>query len=183
MTIIPLDILNWFVGFGAVILEAGTVALVVLLYLEKKNQTAAELSGLVRRFGLWLGLILSLCSVGVSLYYSDVLGFLPCGLCWLIRICSYPLVILFAVALYKKDTRVADYVIALSGVGLLIGLYQHYLQLGGADVLPCPATGPGPDCAARILSEFGHVTFPWVAVAMFAFIIATMLHIRRRSTS
>ncbi len=184
MPLIPLDVLNWFVAFGAVILEVGAVGLFVLLYLEKKNQTAVELSALVRQFGLWLGFLVSLAGFVISLYYSEVLGFVPCALCWLIRVFTYSLVVVFGVALYKGDRRhIADYIIALSVAGLLIALYQHVLQLGGTGSLPCPASGPGADCAKRIIDEFGHVTFPWVGVSAFLFLIATALHLRRDTTA
>jgi len=178
--ILPLDTLNTMVGLGAVLMEAGALAIFVSLYFRSRNQTALELSNLIWRWGLWLGLLLTLFALGISLYYSEVLGFAPCGLCWLMRVFMYSQVVLFAVALWKNDRGVADYIIALSIAGLLVGLYQHYLQLGGADLLPCPAVPGEADCGDKILFEFGHVTLPWVGVSMFLVLIATALHLRKK---
>lgn len=176
--LIPFDTLNFLVGFGAVVLEVLALLLFVLLYFRSRNDTARELSGLVDRFGLWMGFLLTLGALGMSLYYSEVLGFSPCGLCWVMRIFMYSQVFIFATALIKKDRNIVDYVIVLSVAGMLVGLYQHYLQMGGTDFLPCPAAPGAADCADRFLFEFGHVTFPWVGVSMFLFLIATALHIR-----
>lgn len=178
--LIPFEILNWFVGFGALVLEVAAVALFLLLFLRKKNETARELSELAYRFGLWIGLLLTTASLTMSLYYSEVLGFEPCGLCWIIRAFSYPMVFLFALALYKGERGIADYITLLAIPGFLTALYQHYLQMGGVELITCPSVSTGADCAERILFEFGHITFPWVAAALFAFLIALMLHVRMR---
>lgn len=177
---LPLQTLNSLVASGAVLLEMGAVALLVLYFLRKKYDWAREVSDLFADWGLWIGALLSLFTIGISLYYSEVLGFIPCGLCWTIRIFSYPLFFLFALALWKKDFGIADYIITLSIPGLLVAIYQHYLQMGGSELVACPTAGAGADCAERFLFEYGHVTFPWVAVAFFAFLIALMLHVRLR---
>lgn len=92
----------------------------------------------------------------------------------------YPQAVLFAIALFIKDAKAALYSIWLSVFGAGIALYQHYLQMGGHDVLPCPASGAG-DCAKRFLFEFGYVTFPLVAFSLFVFLIVLMLFVRRRA--
>lgn len=175
---IPLETLNWLVGLGAVIMEVGAAVLFVTFFLRKKNPTAGAFSRFVGKYGLWAGFLPVLTALVMSLYYSEVLGFAPCGLCWATRVFIYSQVFLFATALIKKDRKIADYSIVLSLAGLCIGLYQHYLQMGGADILPCPASPEAADCAKRILFEFDHVTFPWVGVAMFLFVIGAMLHVR-----
>lgn len=83
-------------------------------------------------------------------------------------------------ALYKKDTKIADYLIGLSGIGALIALYQHYLQMGGSAFIPCPAVGPGIDCAQRFLFEFGYITFPLMSFSVFALMIAMLVVVKSR---
>jgi disulfide bond formation protein DsbB len=113
----------------------------------------------------------------MTLIYSEVFGFIPCGLCWLERIFLYPQVILLGVALATKDKVVSKYGIALSIPGMLVSLYQHYLQMGGAEFITCPVIGAGADCAERILFEFGFMTFPLMSAFLFAFLIALYLYI------
>jgi len=181
--LIQFDTLTTLVALGTVMMELGFFALLALWFFRSKADVLEEYAGYIGRFGLWIGFSLSIMTVVISLYYSEVLGFAPCGLCWLVRIFSYSQLVLFTVALIKGDRGVADYSIALSSLGLLVGLYQHYLQMGGAELVNCPAAGTGADCAERFMFSFGHITFPWVAVVMFAFLIVVMLFVRSKSKS
>ena len=174
--------LNFLVGLGAVLLEVLAVLLFVALYFRSRNSVASRASDFTGEWGLLMGFLVTLVALGVSLYYSEILDFAPCGLCWLMRVFMYSQIFIFGTAFVKKDRHIADYIIVLSVAGLLIGLYQHYLQMGGSDILPCPATPEASDCAIRILFEFGHVTFPWVGVSMFAFLIAIALHMRPKKS-
>jgi len=128
--------------------------------------------GFLRPFVLPVLFIVTLAASLLTLVYSDVFGFAPCGLCWLQRVFLYPMPILIAIAYFAKDQGIGKYLAGLSVPGLLIALYQHYLQMGGSDVLPCPASPGAADCAQRIIFEFGYITFPLMAATAFAFVIA-----------
>ena len=178
--LITFSMLNWFLGFGALVLEVGALLLLVLFFLRHKNEVAGEIVAFFRTFALWIGFLLVLISMSMSLYYSEVLGFKPCGLCWSIRVFSYPLVFLFALALWKKDTSIADYVITLSIPGAIVSLYQHYLQMGGAEFINCSTVSVGTDCAERFFFAWGHITFPWIAFTLFVFLVVLMIIVRRK---
>jgi disulfide bond formation protein DsbB len=117
----------------------------------------------------------------MAVVYSDVFGFVPCGLCWLQRVFLFPQVILLTLALVFRDQTFYRYGIALSIPGLIIGLYQHYLQMGGPDLVGCPVAGDGADCSARFLFEFGFMTFPLLSAAAFAFLIAVYTYLGREA--
>lgn len=117
----------------------------------------------------------------LTLVYSEVFGFIPCGLCWLQRVFLYPLVVIFGIAIFTKDRAAALYGIALSAVGALVALYQHYLQMGGSEFIACPVAGGGADCARRYVFEFGYVTFPMMSLTLFVFIIAILYIYRKRT--
>ncbi len=168
--------LNHLVALGTIGMQALTLVLLFVFFF-KKESLVAKLAG---RWGMWVAFLLSLAGVAVSLVYSDYFGIIPCGLCWVQRVFLYPQVVLFALALWKKDRRIADYSIALSIFGAAVALYQHYLQMGGTSALPCPASGAG-DCAKRFLFEFDYITFPLVAFSSFALLIVIMLFVRRHS--
>lgn len=137
-------------------------------------------STFIQKWGLELAFGLSFVGAVLTLFYSEVLGYIPCGLCWMGRVFLYPQVILFAVALWTRDRSIALYSIALSAIGFVIASYTHYLQMGGSALIPCPASGAG-DCAKRYVFEFGFVTMPMMGVALFALLIMLMLHMRRTS--
>lgn len=172
-----METLNHVVGLGAFALQIITLALLAVFFLQKRFPDLHSIAGHIERYGTWIGFKLSLLATLGALFYSDVLGFEPCPLCWWQRIFLFPQVILFAVALRKRDRKVAEYSIALSILGVVVALYQHVLQIMPEGTLPCPAVAAG--CAQRIIFEFGYITFPLVSFSVFALLIVVMLFVRR----
>ena len=171
---------NYYVALGVLILQIVGLAFLALFFLKKKFPDLQGVADFLRRRGLWIGLALTLGAMAASIYYSEILGILPCGLCWIQRIFLYPQVVLFVLAIWKKDSGIADYIIGLSILGALTGLYQHYIQMGGENVLPCPAVTTVADCAQRFMFEFGYITFPFAVFVLFAFLIILMFFVRSR---
>ncbi|MFA7310026.1 MAG: disulfide bond formation protein B [Candidatus Paceibacterota bacterium] len=181
-------LIDQYLGLASVAMQVLGVGFLALYFLRSKFADLGDISSLLEKWGMWLAFLLTLGSAAMTLFYSEILGFAPCGLCWLQRVFLYPQVFLFAVALWKQDRRVADYSIVLSTVGVIVALYQHYLQMGGTDVIPCPATGVTgggitADCAQRFFFEFGYITFPLMSAVLFAFLIVLMLFVRSRRTT
>lgn len=177
---IPVESLNFVHGLGTIAMQAVSVALILAYFWRDKSQVARDTLAYAKKWGLWSAFWLSLIGVGLTLYYSEVIGYVPCGLCWLTRVFFYPQVLLFAVALYKQEgSRVADYSLALSIPGALIALYKHYLELGGTEILPCPASGVG-SCSKRYIFEFGYVTMPMMGFSLLVLLIILMVILKRR---
>lgn len=174
-----LDFFNYYVGLGTFALQFVALALLIALLFRRRYSVFNDVVEFVGNWGLWAGFLLTLGATVMSLFYSEVLGLIPCGLCWLIRIFMFSQVVLFAVALWKRDRSIADYSIALSVIGFVIALYNHYIQMGGAEFIACPASG-NVDCARRFLFEFGYITFPFTGVVLFATVIVIMFIIRRK---
>jgi disulfide bond formation protein DsbB len=108
-------------------------------------------------------------STAGSLYYSQVVGFLPCVLCWYQRIAMYPLVLLLAVGLVEPGRATARYGLPLSIGGLAVALYHVMIQLRPALEATgvCDASVP---CTARYLSVYGFVSIPVMAAGGFLLI-------------
>lgn len=169
-----LETLNHLVGLGTLGIDAGVVALLALYFFGK----GSPLSRLVQAWALPLAFLFTLASIVVALIYSWYFGIVPCYLCWYQRVFLFPQVVLFAIALWKKDTGVWLYSVALSVIGACYALFNHYIQMVGESPLPCPAAGG--DCLKRFLFEYGFVTFPFVSLSGFALLIILMLFVRRR---
>lgn len=175
---ISVELLNYILGVGTIAMQAVSVGLILAYFWRDKSKVARDTLALAHTWGLWSAFWLSLIGVGLTLYYSEVVGYVPCGLCWMTRVFFYPQVLLFAVALYKHEgSRVADYSLALSIPGAIIALYKHYLELGGSELLPCPASGVG-DCGKRYIFEFGYVTMPMMGFSLLCLLIILMIIIR-----
>jgi disulfide bond formation protein DsbB len=167
--------LNWLVSVGAVLMQVITIALIAV-YLLKDTRAQT----LIAPFALPGASLIAVAGLVLSLVYSEYYGVVPCGLCWVERVFLYPLAFILPLAWMRRDTGIAFYGIVLAGIGLLISLYHHYIQMSGGHGLPCPASDVG-DCAKRIIFEFGYVTFPLIAFTSFALIIALLLFVRRQS--
>lgn len=173
------ETLNYVLALGTLGLQITTGALLGMYLLQRRIPLYATYLGIIRRTVLYTGFSLSLGATIMTLYYSEILGFVPCGLCWLERVFLYPQIILFGIAMFKRDFTIATYAITLSVCGAIVALYHHFLQMGGPELMPCPASGAG-DCAQRIIFEFGYITFPLMAFSLFVF-AATLLWTTRRS--
>jgi disulfide bond formation protein DsbB len=171
---------NYVLALGTLAMQIIGVGLLGVYFLRLRSKPFADVGESLAQWGMLLAFILAALGSGLTVYYSGILGILPCPLCWWQRAFLYPQVALFVIALWKRDTRIADYSIVLSVIGLGIALYQHALQVMPAGVLPCPAVAEGVSCAQRIVFEFNYITFPFMAATLFGFLIVLMLFVRRR---
>ena len=63
-----------------------------------------------------------------SLYFSEIMKFEPCVLCWYQRIFMYPFVLWLGIAVVKKDYRIASYSLPIASIGACISLYHYAIQ-------------------------------------------------------
>ena len=164
--------LNFYVALAGIFGQLVTVGLILAFFLRSRSEVARSIVQFTGERGLLLAFLASLGASILTLFYSETIGFTPCPLCWWQRVFLYPQVVLLGMALWKKDSYVAEYSIALSVFGFFVAMYQHLLQVLPDSGLPCPATGAS--CSIRILFEFGYVTYPLLAATLFAFLIVVM---------
>jgi disulfide bond formation protein DsbB len=176
----PVDNINFILALGTIVLQITGLGYFAIYFLRKRFPDLEDIARPLKEWGLWKGFVITIIGTVITLFYSEILGFIPCGWCWIQRVFLYPQVILFGMALRKKDRFIADYSIGLSIAGMLAALYQHYIQMGGSSILPCPASGVG-DCAQRLIFEFGYITFPLMSATLFAFLIIVMMFVRSKN--
>lgn len=115
-----------------------------------------------------------------SLYYSEIKHFTPCVLCWYQRILMYPLVLIIAVGILRKDKDLPYYVLPLSITGWLVAMYHTLLQtrLLPEAIAPCTL---GASCTTKYVGYFGFITIPLLSLATFTLVTLLMfLALRRR---
>lgn len=123
----------------------------------------------------WAWFVALVASTG-SLYLSDVVGFVPCSLCWYQRIAMYPLVVVLLVGTVRGDAPVWRYALPLAVIGAAIAAYHVTIQLQPSlDVGVCSA---GASCTGRYLAIFGFVSIPVMAGGGFLLISALMTLVR-----
>ena len=135
-----------------------------LLFFRKKYSFVQKFIG---KYSLLLAFIIALTATSGSLFYSEIVGFAPCVLCWYQRIFMYPQVILLGMAFWKKDKAIIDYSLALSIIGTVIAGYHYLMQLGVVSSFPCTAVGYSISCTKLFVMQFGYITLPLMSFTAF----------------
>ena len=130
---------------------------------------------------LFLCWLVSAVSTLGSLFFSHVMGFVPCVLCWYQRICLFALVLVLAVGLFPFDKKVVKFAMPLALTGLLIAAYHNLLYAGiiPKSIQPCAS---GVSCTEKYIEIFGFISIPMLALASFATIAALLIILKRRDS-
>jgi disulfide bond formation protein DsbB len=129
-------------------------------------------------FLCWL--LVTISTLG-SLFFSYVVGFAPCVLCWYQRIFLFPLVILLAMGLFPFDKSVIKYALPLAIAGWLTALYHNLLYSGiiPESIQPC---SQGVSCTEKYIDLFGFITIPMLSLLSFSTIISLLILLQRRTS-
>ncbi len=131
-----------------------------------------------QKYALIIAWVQALVAMLGSLYFSEVLKYPPCVLCWWQRIAIYPMVLLLAVGIIRKDRAVFFYTMPVLVVGWFISLYHNllYYKIIPDTLAPCSL---GVSCTTRFIQWFGFITIPFLAFTALTVMIA-MLTINHR---
>ncbi|TDF96392.1 disulfide bond formation protein B [Paenibacillus piri] len=132
-----------------------------------------------KRHALYWAWVVSLVATLGSLYFSEILGYEPCKLCWFQRIFMYPQAILLGMACYRNDRKMAAYLLPLSIIGGCISLYHVAEQKipALAKLLPCTV---GVPCNEDYINWLGFITIP--TLALIAFVLMTCFLLLQKRT-
>ena len=123
---------------------------------------------------LWAAFLVASIATGGSLFFSEIVGFPPCELCWYQRICMYPLSIVALLAAGGGDFRVARYLLPLPVVGAGVSVYHLLVENGVVgESSACLASAPG-GCGVKWIDEFGYVTIPTLALTAFLLLLGLL---------
>ena len=144
----------------------------LIINLAIKSKIIEDIKLSLRKNSLLLAFIISLTATLGSLFYSEILGYTPCKLCWFQRIFMYPLPIIFGIALKNKDLGIKKYTIPLAVIGALIAAYHYSVQVFQFTT-NCGANSEVP-CNLVYSFELGYITIPMMALTAFILIIILM---------
>jgi disulfide bond formation protein DsbB len=127
-------------------------------------------------FAAWL---VAAVATGGSLFFSSVMGFAPCVLCWYQRILLFPLVVILAVGLFPLDRGVVRYALPLAGIGWLVAGYHNLVHAGivPENLSPC---SQGVSCTEEYIRLFGIFSIPLLSLLTFTLLVGLLLTVLRR---
>ena len=127
-------------------------------------------------FICWI--IASVSTLG-SLFFSEIMDFPPCALCWYQRIFMFPLVLILLVGLFPFDKSIIKYALPIVLVGWGFAFY-HFLLYSGfipESLQPC---SQGVSCSETYLDLFGFLTIPMLSLISFSSIMVLLFILKRR---
>lgn len=118
---------------------------------------------------LILQLFIILASIFGSLFFSEVMKFPPCNLCWYQRLCVYPMAFIILTGLYLKSKETILFLLPFSITGLIISGYHNLVYYKFITIIiPCNESAP---CTAEHLNWLGFITIPLLALTTFISLI------------
>ena len=130
---------------------------------------------------IFFSFLISLIATLGSLFFSEIMNFVPCSLCWYQRIFMYYLVFIFLINLLYPDRSVFKYSFPLVIIGLFISIYHNLLILKiiPENLSPCVS---GVPCSVDYLNYFGFITFPLLSFMAFLinFILLTLYKMQNK---
>lgn len=106
------------------------------------------------------------------LFIGEVLGQLPCLLCWYQRVFMFPLPIIIGLGLWWNDRNIGRYSLALCLCGAAVALWHTAIYFGviPESIQPCKASGPSCTGSNQVI-----LGTPIPALSLFSFTIIAIL--------
>jgi len=127
-------------------------------------------------FLCWL--IASVSALG-TIFFSEIMNYPPCELCWYQRIFMYPLVIIFLVGILSFDKAVLKYSLPIVIIGWLVSIYHNliYYKIIPESAAPCVE---GVSCTAEYIKWFGFITIPLLSLFSFTLLLILLTILYRK---
>lgn len=165
---------NFILGTGTVLIQILSITLLVGIITRDRNRFYRLLSEKT----LKIITIIGFASMAGSLFYSEIIGYPPCALCWYQRIFLYSIAFIGITAIIKKTgSEVLKYIKTLSIIGLIIALYHTTIRFVDFEPIPCSANGPS--CLQELFLQFGYIDIPMMSASALLLIILLIANNKR----
>ena len=130
---------------------------------------------------IFLAWIVASVSTLGSLFFSEVMAFPPCVLCWYQRIAMYPLVFIFLIGSLFYKRAVFAFAAPLVVAGWTVAIYHNLLHY---EIIPESAAPclQGVSCSTVYINWMGFITIPILSLTAFTilgFLLAVILKINK----
>lgn len=123
---------------------------------------------------LLLAFLTALAAALGALFIGEVLGRMPCTLCWYQRIAMFPLVVILGVAVWRDDFTIRLPAALLAMAGLALAAWHSGLYAGIIPQAIAPCTKDGPSCTDAAAQTVMGLPLPYLSLAAFAVILACL---------
>ena len=127
---------------------------------------------------VFFAFLVSLTATLGSLFFSEIMNFIPCSLCWYQRIFMYSLVFLFLTNLLFPDDKIFKYSISLAVFGWIISIYHNLLMFGiiPEKLSPCVQ---GVPCSTQYINWLGFINIPLLSFFAYTTVFILLIILKR----
>jgi disulfide bond formation protein DsbB len=143
------------------------LSVVSVTLIQKRSLVDNSILLFFAKNGIIFSWIIALCAFIGSNYYSEIVGYAPCKLCWWQRIFMFPLALLLLLAIRTKEKGLIIGSGILSSLGAIMAGYHYYGQILNPSALPCDAMTIAEACGYIPFAVFGFITVPFMAFVSF----------------
>ena len=117
-----------------------------------------------------------------SLFFSEIMEFIPCSMCWYQRIFMYPLVIIFLINMLYPDDKIVKYAMPIVLIGWSFSIYHNLLmfEIIPESIVPCVQ---GVPCSTEYINWLGFITIPFLSFIAYSVILILLLLIKKGISS
>ena len=129
---------------------------------------------------IFFAFLISLVATFGSLFFSEIMNFIPCSLCWYQRIFMYPLVFLFSINLLLPDDKICKYAFPLACIGWLISIYHNLLmfKIIPEKLSPCIQ---GVPCSVDYINWLDFITIPLLSFFAYTSILVLLIYLKKEN--
>jgi disulfide bond formation protein DsbB len=136
-----------------------------------RSSVLADVVAVLEKYGLLFAFLITAGAAVASLYYSEIVGWAPCTLCWYQRIFIYPSAVVLGIAWRRNDRQIYRYAGPLLLIGATIALYHYLYQ--NFSFIPTVCRIDGASCKQDYVRAFGFVSIPLMSLVgcLFAWVM------------
>ena len=162
---------NLILGTGTVILQAVSLLLLIMTITKDRGNLAKWFAD---KSLLLVTVIMGGSMLG-SLWYSEVIGYVPCLLCWYQRIAIFSIGIISFIALIKNHGKeVWSYISTLSVLGIIVAVLHVFSRTTNSEIFDCSAVGAS--CLQELFKVYGYIDIPVMSLTALSFVVLIIIN-------
>ena len=123
----------------------------------------------------YFAMLVSWVAMGGSLYFSEVMRWPPCTLCWWQRGFMYPLTLILPACILLRWRNMHRLILPMVIIGGCISAY-HYAEIMLPGIIPpAPCAPDSPPCTLDLLRAYTRID--WLAIPLLALIAFVLIGI------
>jgi hypothetical protein len=162
---------NLILGTGTVILQIVCLLILVMVFTKDRGNLAKWFAD---KSLLLVTVIMGGSMIG-SLWYSEVIGYVPCLMCWYQRLAIFAVAIVSFIALVKNHGKeVWSYISTLSVLGIIVAILHVFSRTTNSEIFDCSAVGAS--CLQELFKVYGYIDIPVMSLTALSFVVLIIIN-------